>query len=178
MIPGFSNYLQSVGDGLLLGIGQEREAGSWNTRLHVSLFDVGDGADLDQIERRFLDADAQWSWSEAQFDHHALLFSAQDGLLVVPVAAGGYDPDTGAYRYDQTLQVLRVSNDGFDVVGVIHTEGNVLRTVRIGDVLYAIGDDHVAAYSLTDLSLMGRTDFGTAPTRDAVPLLAANESRV
>lgn len=178
VIPGFSNYLQSVGDGLLLGLGQEREAGSWNTRLHVSLFDVSDGADLDQIERRFLDADAQWSWSEAQFDHHALLFSAQDGLLVVPVAAGGYDPETGAYRYGQTLQVLRVGRDGFDIVGVIHTEGTVLRTVRIGDVLYAVGDDHAAAYSLTDLSLLGRTDFGTAPPREAVPVLAANESRV
>ena len=44
---GFSNYLQSVGNGLLLGIGQERETGTWNTHLHASLFDVSDGAESD-----------------------------------------------------------------------------------------------------------------------------------
>lgn len=156
VIPGFSNYLQSVGEGLLLGIGQEREAGTWNTRMHVSLFDVSDGADLTQIDRQFLDSDAQWSWSEAQFDHHAVLYSAEDGLLVVPVAASGYDPQTGAYRYDTTLQVLGVDATGITVRGVIHTDGTVNRTVRIGDVLYAIGEDQVTAYSLADLSEIGR----------------------
>lgn len=157
VIPGFSNYLQSVGDGLLMGIGQEREPGTWNVRMHVSLFDVSDGANLTQIDRRFLDENAQWSWSEAQFDHHAVLYSAEDGLLVVPVGASGYDPKTGQYRYDTTLQVLTVDATGITVRGVIHTDGNILRTVRIGDVLYAIGDDHVTAYSLTDLSEIGRT---------------------
>lgn len=170
VIPGFSNYLQSVGDGLLLGIGQEREPGTWNTRMHVSLFDVSDGANLTQIDRQFLDADAQWSWSEAQFDHHAVLFSAEDGLLVVPVAASGYDPQTGAYRYDTTLQVLTVDATGVTVRGVIHTDGSVSRTVRIGDVLYAIGDDHVTAYRLGDLTEIGRVPLGTEPRPVPVPL--------
>ena len=156
VIPGFSNYLQSVGDGLLLGIGQEREPGTWNTRMHVSLFNVSDGTNLTQIDRKFLDETAQWSWSEAQFDHHAVLYSPEDGLLVVPVAASGYDPQTGQYRYDTTLQVLTVDATGITVRGVIHTDGSVSRTVRIGDVLYAIADDHVTAYSLTDLSEIGR----------------------
>ena len=60
VIPGFSNYLQTVGEGLLLGIGQEREPGTWNTRMHVSLFDVSDGGDLRLIERQFLEETAQW----------------------------------------------------------------------------------------------------------------------
>lgn len=160
VIPGFSNYLQTVGEGLLLGIGQEREPGTWNTRMHVSLFDVSDGGDLRQIERQFLSETAQWSSSEAQFDHHALLYSPQDGLLVVPVSASGYDPGTGTYFYDQTLQVLRVGDDGVDVLGVIHSDSAVLRTVRIGDVLYAVSDDRVTAYSLTDFSEIGRTPLG------------------
>ena len=85
MIPGFSNYLQPVGDGILLGIGQEREPGSWNSKVHVSLFDVTDATNPIQIERQFLDEDAQSSWSDAQWDHHALLYSDEDGLLVVPL---------------------------------------------------------------------------------------------
>ncbi len=170
VIPGFSNYLQSVGDGLLLGIGQEREPGTWNTRMHVSLFDVSDGTDLTQIDRQFLVEDAQWSWSEAQFDHHAVLYSAEDGLLVVPVAASGYDPQTGTYRYDTTLQVLHVDAAGITVRGVIHTEGAVNRTVRIGDVLYAIGEDRVTAYSLADLSEIGSAPLAVGTLPEPLPI--------
>jgi uncharacterized secreted protein with C-terminal beta-propeller domain len=163
VIPGFSNYLHPVGPGLLMGIGQEQQPGSWNSRLHVSLFDVGGGAPI-EIERQFLDETAQWSWSQAQFDHHALLYTAADGLLVVPVAASGYDPQTGAYRYDQTLRVLRVTPTGIEVLGSLAGDGDVLRTVRIGDVLFAVSHDHVTAYDLTDLSLITRTPLAAPRT--------------
>ncbi len=155
VVPGFSNYLQPVGDGLLLGIGQERETGSWNSHLQATLFNVAQDAPT-QIDREYLDSGYQWSWSDAQFDHHALLYSAQDGLLVVPVAASGYDPQTG-YRYSQYLKVLRVGPTGLEVVGEIHPTESVQRTVRIGDVLYAVGDTSVTAYRLSDLSEIGTT---------------------
>ena len=170
VIPGFSNYLQSVGDGLLLGIGQEREAGTWNTRLHVSLFDVSTGSTPTQIERQMLLENAQWSGSDAQFDSHALLYSAEDGLLVVPVSGGGYDAGTGSYHYENVLSVMRVDAEGIHVVGHIQTDQPVLRTVRIGDVLYAVSEDQVTAYSLTDLSEISRTPLGTRPTPE--PLYA------
>jgi uncharacterized secreted protein with C-terminal beta-propeller domain len=150
-----------VGDGLLLGIGQERETGSWNTHLHASLFNVTDGTNLTQIDREFLDPGYQWSWSDAQFDHHALLYSAADGLLVVPVAGSGYDAQTG-YHYDQFLKVLRVTPGGIEVVGEIYADEPVLRTVRIGDVLYAVGDTSVTAYRVSDLTEIGRTTPASA----------------
>ena len=156
VVPGVSNYLQSVGDGLLLGIGQEREAGSWNSHLQATLFNVADGAQPIQLDREYLDSGYQWSWSDAQFDHHALLYSAADGLLVVPVSASGYDPETG-YRYSQYLKVLRVGPTGLTVVGEIHPSESVQRTVRIGDVLYAVGDTGVTAYRLSDLAEIGTT---------------------
>ncbi len=156
-VPGFSNYLQPVGDGLLLGIGQEREADNWNTHLHATLFDVSDPTNLTEIEREYLDPGYQWSWSDAQFDHHALLYSAEDGLLVIPVTGSGNDPLTG-YRSSQYLQVLRVTPDGLVTVGQIHPDEPTLRTVRIGDVLYAVGDTTVTAYRISDLSEIGSSN--------------------
>lgn len=155
IIPGFSNYLQSVGEGLLLGIGQEREAGSWNTNVHATLFDVSDPTKLTEITRQFLTENTQWSSSDAQFDHHALLYSAEDGLLVVPVYASGYDPQTGVYRSEQLLKVMRVTASGIEVLGEIRTDQSVFRTVRIGDVLYAISDSSVTAYNISDLTQIG-----------------------
>lgn len=155
IIPGFSNYLQPVGEGLLLGVGQEREAGSWNTNVHATLFDVSDPTKLTEITRQFLTENTQWSSSDAQFDHHALLYSAEDGLLVVPVYASGYDPQTGTYRSEQLLKVMRVTASGIEVLGEIRTDQSVFRTVRIGDVLYAISDSSVTAYNISDLTQIG-----------------------
>jgi uncharacterized secreted protein with C-terminal beta-propeller domain len=163
VIPGFSNYLQSVGDGLLLGIGQEREPGTWNTHLIASLFDITDPSTPIQIDRDFLDADSQWSSSEAQFDHHALLYSAEDGLLVVPVSASGHVPGSG-YRHEQYLKVMRVGPDGIAVVGEIHPPESAVRTIRIGEVLYVVGETSVTAYRISDLSEIG----STAPSRAAL----------
>ncbi len=162
VIPGFSNYLQSVGDGLLLGIGQEREEGTWNSRLHVSLFDVADGANLTQIVRQFLDESSQWSSSDAQYDHHALLYSAEDGLLVLPVNGSGYDKETGSYHFEQLLEVLHVDANGIEVLGEIHAEQAVFRTVRIDNVLYAISESGVTAYSLKDFSAIGQANLFNA----------------
>lgn len=153
-VPGFSNYLQSVGDGLLLGIGQERDAGSWNTHVHATLFDVSDPTAMTAVDREFLDPGYQWSWSDAQYDHHAVLYSEQDGLLVVPVAGSGYDPQTG-YKSGQYLKVLRVTPNGIETIGEMHPGEPALRTVRIGDVLYAVGDTTVTAYRISDLSEIG-----------------------
>jgi uncharacterized secreted protein with C-terminal beta-propeller domain len=144
-----------VGEGLLLGIGQEREAGSWNTNVHATLFDVSDPTKLTEITRQFLTENTQWSSSDAQFDHHALLYSAEDGLLVVPVYASGYDPQTGTYRSEQLLKVMRVTASGIEVLGEIRTDQSVFRTVRIGDVLYAISDTSVTAYNIGDLTPIG-----------------------
>ncbi len=162
VIPGFSNYLQSVGDGLLLGIGQEREVGTWNSHLHVSLFDVADSAHLTQIARQFLDESSQWSSSEAQYDHHALLYSAEDGLLVLPVNGSGYDKETGSYHFEQLLEVLHVDVNGIEVLGEIHSDQAVFRTVRIDNVLYAISESGVTAYSLQDFSVIGQADLFNA----------------
>jgi uncharacterized secreted protein with C-terminal beta-propeller domain len=159
VIPGFSNYLQSVGEGLLLGIGQERRDGSWNNSLQASLFDVGTGGAPTQIDREYLDESSQWSWSEAQYDHHAVLYSPEDGLLVLPVSGNGYDSSTGTYHYSQFLSVMVVDASGITVVGEIHTDEPVVRTVRIGDVLYAVSDTRVTAYSLTDLSKIGTVNI-------------------
>jgi hypothetical protein len=44
------------------------------------------------------------------------------------------------------------------VVGEIHPSQSIQRTVRIGDVLYAVGDDNsVTAYRLSDLAQIGTT---------------------
>src|SRR5439155_21088971 len=151
-IPGFSNYLQSVGDGELIGLGQERVPGTWFSQLEVSLFDVTDGSAPKQIDRESISDDHASSWSEALYDHHALLFCAEDGLLVLPFTESGTDAD-GNWYYQQALAVMRVEpGTGIESVGEISTHDLAFRTVRIDNVLYAISENHVTAFNLDNLS--------------------------
>ena len=48
-IPGFSSYLQEVGDGRVLGIGQEATDAGRRTGFQESLFDVSDPSDPQRI---------------------------------------------------------------------------------------------------------------------------------
>lgn len=70
-IPGYSAYLHPVGDGLLLGVGQDADAETGAVRgLQVSLFDVGDAARPTRLQ--------QLTWKNAnspvEWDHRAFLW--------------------------------------------------------------------------------------------------------
>jgi hypothetical protein len=50
---------------------------------------------------------------------------------------------------------MRVTASGIEVLGEIRTDQSVFRTVRIGEVLYAISDSSVTAYNISDLTQIG-----------------------
>lgn len=89
-IPGYSAYLHPVGDGLLLGVGQDANDDGRTTGTQLSLFDVSDPANPQRIST--LPIGGQ---SEAEWDHHAFLFWQPDGTIVLPVSPGWNDCGPG-----------------------------------------------------------------------------------
>lgn len=69
-IPGFSSYFHPLGDGQLLGIGQEVAFSSSGERekAQVGLFDIRDLTDVKQVA---VDSLRQWTWPVAADDTHA-----------------------------------------------------------------------------------------------------------
>jgi hypothetical protein len=82
-IPGYSAYLHPVGDGLLLGVGQDATDEGRTTGTQLSLFDVGNPADPQRISTL-----AVGGQSEAEWDHKAFLYWQPDGTIVLPVSPG------------------------------------------------------------------------------------------
>jgi hypothetical protein len=85
-IPGYSAYLHPVGDGLLLGVGQDATDEGRTTGTQLSLFDVSDPANPQRIST--LPIGGQ---SEVEWDHKAFLFWEPDGTIVLPVSPGWGD---------------------------------------------------------------------------------------
>ncbi|MBW3662101.1 MAG: beta-propeller domain-containing protein [Actinobacteria bacterium] len=110
-ILGYSAYLHPVGDGLLLGIGQDATEQGQTLGTQVSLFDV---SDLD-APRRVANTTVQQGYSDAEYDHHAFLWWAPTGMAMLPVSiwsdtgswsgAIGLRVDTGARTLDRVGQV-------------------------------------------------------------------------
>ncbi|MEP7115206.1 MAG: beta-propeller domain-containing protein, partial [Ilumatobacteraceae bacterium] len=82
-IPGYSAYLHPVGDGLLLGVGQDASSDGRSQGTQLSLFDVHDPANPVRLSTLPIGGS-----SEAEWDHHAFLYWPEDGTIVLPVSPG------------------------------------------------------------------------------------------
>jgi len=82
-IPGYSAYLHPVGDGLLLGVGQDASGEGRVQGTQLSLFDVHDPANPQRLSTLPIGGS-----SAAEWDHHAFLYWPEDGTIVLPVSPG------------------------------------------------------------------------------------------
>jgi uncharacterized secreted protein with C-terminal beta-propeller domain len=156
-IPGYSAYLHPVGDGLLLGIGQEATSAGRPQGTQVSLFDVSDLAHPRRLQHVVFGDGS----SPAEFDPHAFLWWAPSRLAVLPLAT--YAPDGGP---EFTGAVgLRVGRDALSELGrVAHGAGAdaapIARSLVVGDRLYTLSYAGLQANRLDTLAPAGFAGFG------------------
>ena len=159
-IPGFSSYLHPVGEHRLIGIGQSATDEGRTTGSQVSLFDVSDPANPKRIAQHEIGK----GYSEAEHDHHAVLYWAPTGLLAMPFSAYGEYPGPPAFT---GAVGLRIGDGTIGEVGrvshplVTEQEGgyqwypNIRRAVVIGDGLYTLSDKGIGAADLATLADRG-----------------------
>lgn len=97
-IPGFSSYLHKFGDGRLFGLGYNADETSGFTEgLKLSMFDTSNPYDVTEKHVLLLEE----SWSEALYNHKAILVSVEKNLIAFPSEYGyavyGYDDESGFY---------------------------------------------------------------------------------
>ena len=144
-ITGFSSHLQPVGEGRLIGIGQEASDQGRVQGTQVSLFDVSDPA----APRRLAQYMVPGGFSAAEWDPHALLYWPATQLLVVPIMDGTGGAGPGALA-------LRVTGDGLTPAGTLRQSGRgpVSRSLVVGDVLWTLSYDGLQASDLSTLDPM------------------------
>ena len=81
-IPGFSEYLHPVGDGMLLGVGREVDPGSQMDKgLKISLFDISDPATMVEVDQIILPN----AYSPVGSDPLSFTWDPQRSQAVIPV---------------------------------------------------------------------------------------------
>ena len=164
-LEGYSAYLHPVGDGLLLGIGQDASPQGRPLGTQLSLFDVSDPAHPTLLQHTQLGVD---STSDVENDPHAFLWWGPSNLAVIPVREQSF---TGALGFTVTRDGIadagRVSHD------VEGSQADILRTAVLGDRLLTVSSAGVGASALDGLAPQGFLAFpqSTAPRPpDPVPV--------
>jgi len=143
-IPGFSDYLHPYGSGLLFGLGQDADENGWTTGVKLSMFDTSDPYDVQEIHKMKLDL----SYTEAAYNHKAILISAERGIIGFPSGGGyhlyGYDPAKGFYEITET-----------DIGGW----NSDARGLYIGDMLYVVFTDRTVVLDMKTYDLVATVKY-------------------
>ena len=153
-ILGYSAYLHPIGEGLLLGIGQDADERGWTRGAQVSVFDVSDLANPIRIHQFTLED----SFSEVEWDHRAFLYWAPEKMAVMPVSWWRYDDQTDYWEEFSGAFVLSVGAGGIRQQATIEHEIKapgipeeelrdqywwalpIRRSLVVGDTLFTVSD--------------------------------------
>ncbi|WP_092528426.1 beta-propeller domain-containing protein [Amycolatopsis arida] len=150
-ITGYSAYLHDVGNGRLVGVGQEADLDGRRLGLQVSLFDVSDPARPRRVARHHVPG----AYSEVESDPHAFLHWPPSGLLVLPTSG----PVTGReVAVVGEALVLRQSGASLAEVGTVRhpagtaVDASVRRALVVGNELWTVSFAGLGVASLGDLT--------------------------
>jgi len=166
-VTGFSNYLHPIGNNLLLGIGREATLEGRQQGLKISTFDVSDFENPKEVDSYVVEATG--SYSQAEYEHKAVLFDDKRDLLVIPVS---YSQQLGdKWEYWQGAYVFTVTDNDISLKGKIdhkldsqyrdgrigydvfygYSYGYISRSLFIEDFLYTISNSLIKANAISDL---------------------------
>ncbi|MDA2978993.1 MAG: beta-propeller domain-containing protein [Actinomycetota bacterium] len=160
-INGYSAYLHPIGENLLLGIGQDATSEGRIEGTQISVFDVSDPSDPRRLSRlTFEDANSQAEW-----DHHAFLWWAPEGIAVLPLQRWSWDERSdkgesfsGAVvvtatpnRVKQVGEIKHPSVGSSECEGCEEWNAPINRSMVIGGTLFTFSEMGVLASNLETL---------------------------
>ena len=173
-IPGFSTYMHPIGGGKLLGIGYDADEDTGGTTgIKFSIFDVSDPTNPTEQSKFVIEGNVG---SDALYDHKAVTYIHDRGLLAVPVNtwteeavdAGGIEIP-GEYR--SVALILSVDPEGgIQPLGVIRDPGeddgydehSISRISYIGEKLYAVSNAAVTEADMATLEITNHVELLTS----------------
>ena len=152
-IPGFSEYLQVYNDKLLFGLGKEADEEGRITGVKISMYDITDKTNV--IEKFKTVMGDQYSWSEASYNHKAILVSKNKELIGFPI--------------NDKYVLYTLTNDGFKLLGEVsfneedndkmyYYYGNI-RGLYINNYLYVFNQNQIKSINLSNFSDTNTLEF-------------------
>lgn len=165
-IPGFSQYLHLIGDGLLVGFGrhtqetftrnengEETAVGAIDMGMKISLFDISDPSNPLEIDKMLL---GEGSYSEATDNPRAMMVDAERMQFGFPVQINGWSDRTQKASNENWFgsMVVGVKDRKLSMVAQLPSDGGYFshRLCFVGDTLYQCSGISVISYDYNSFS--------------------------
>ncbi|MDR0435209.1 MAG: beta-propeller domain-containing protein [Propionibacteriaceae bacterium] len=150
-LPGFSSYLHPWGTDRLLGLGFQGDENGLIGGIKLAVFDVSDLYAVFESQALALEYD----YSEAQYDHHAVLADERLGLVAFPVTSYSNMEDGDKFNSINEYAVYRDSGV-FELATTIRLAGDAYRVrgMLIDGVLYVYDGSAVRVCDTADFDLL------------------------
>lgn len=150
-VPGFSTYLHPLGNGLLLGLGQDATSSGQVSGMQVSVFDVSDLAHPVLRDRLRLG----YGWSSPALDD-SRAFGYDPALRLATFPFTSYNPSVASEERSGAVAVSVAEDGTLRLAGRLDTPAGSWpqRVLSDGERVYAVSDTGVVA---GDASTMART---------------------
>lgn len=178
-INGYSSYMQSWGDGLLLGFGQDGDDDGNITGLKLTMFDNSDPNNLKALDSYTWHNDLnydfeeqtgfnEWYSSYALWDRKALLIAPEKNIIGVPI---NHDKTTYSQEFNPTshkYDFFRFEDGKFVYIGNVAPEitedtpfeqYDLQRALYIGDHVYVIANSQFIAADINTLEITDKAVF-------------------
>ncbi len=193
-IPGYSDYLQPIGENYLLGIGRDAPVqGGLFQEMQISIFDVSDLNDPRLAHRFSLEGGRSTAsiatggrWTQGDGDPHALSYFPSEQILAMPIhreSRRGWSNTPIFDLGEGGLQVFSIDTEsGIESIAIIEHDTPILRSLRIGETLLAFSAGEISSHDITgsinqldSLQLLIGSDVGLVElTTFNTPLSAAD----
>lgn len=168
-IPGFSTYMHPLGDSHLLTVGRDG-----NRQVQLQIFNIADLSKPELVHKTPVAPGQGYSWTDADYDHHAFTFDDTTGTLAIPLSYYNYttnDSFNGIVAFNVSIangfkEIVRVDHDDL----VPRTAGyywysayprrSVMMTAGDASTLYSISNVGIKATDLAPPNdTLGRVAF-------------------
>ena len=158
IIPGYSAYLQPLGENYILGIGYGDSDGG-TAGMKIAIFDVSDKSNPVILgeEVIFDYAEHGWANSSATYNHKDLLVSVEKGIIALPFSTSSYHEKDG-YSYNSGILVYNIDfTEGLDYSGFVQHELDskenvyVYKSKFISEYFYTVSNKYIKVSTLLDV---------------------------
>ncbi len=159
-IFGYSAYLHPLGDGLILGVGQDATEEGRTLGAQLSVFDVTDPGNPRRVHQYTMPGAS----SNVEFDHRAFLYWSPTATAVLPIQRWGWDEQAGKDDSFTGAIGLEIDRDrGIQELGTIShgTDwyGHIQRTLVVDGVVFSVSEMGVGANDLATFDQLSFVSF-------------------
>ncbi|MEP6761764.1 MAG: beta-propeller domain-containing protein [Sporichthyaceae bacterium] len=156
-VPGFSTYLHPIGDGLLLGIGQDADKNGMITGMQASVFDISDLSNPSLVDRLRLGN----GYTPALDDSRAFTYDPARRLATFGFSSYDETPTTKGEERSSAVGITVAKDGQLHEAGRMPIESGAWssRVLVDNDSIYAVGETGVVAGNADTMRRTGSVRF-------------------